>query len=225
MIIHKMATRIQETKTLVFNPKKAIAWLKTGLLTHQKTWFLKNSSPGFKYKLLLYFSLIVTTLLLTPPVLAIGPGTGGSKIRINDEQHGPFILLVATSPLPVAVGQMSIWVRVTGLQDNQLRRDAKVLVEATPTGGGSPITAEGTHQNAGNDFDYVAHVAVDQPGQWDVKVSISDALGETEIAFRETVTRGRTTAALIGLAIPFIVLALVVGIYLWRRSSVEGTPA
>ena len=185
----------------------------------------KMTFPGLKYKLFLCFSLLAIMLLFSPSALAIGPGTGGSKIRINDEQHGPYILLVATSPLPVAVGQMSIWVRVTGLQDNQLRRDAKVLVEATPTGGGSPITAEGTHQNAGNDFDYVAHLPVDQTGQWDVKVSVSDELGETEVAFRETVTRGQNAAALIGMAIPFIVLALVVGIYLWRRSSAEGSPA
>ena len=177
------------------------------------------------YKLLFYFSLVTILLLPASPALAIGPGTGGSKIRINDEQHGPYILLVATSPLPVAVGQMSIWVRVTGFQDNQLRRDAKVLVEAVPTGGGTPLTAEGTHQNAGNDFDYVAHLPVDQTGQWDVKVSVSDELGETEVTFRETVSRGRTTAALIGMAIPFIVLALVVGIYLWRRSSAEESPA
>jgi hypothetical protein len=185
----------------------------------------KMTFPGLKYKLLLCFSLLAIMLLFSPSALAIGPGTGGSKIRVNDEQHGPYILLVATSPLPVAVGQMSIWVRVTGLQDNQLRRDAKVLVEATPTGGGTPLTAEGTHQNAGNNFDYVAHLPVDQTGQWDVKVSVSDELGETEVTFRETVTRGRNAAALIGMAIPFIVLALVVGIYLWRRSSAEETPA
>jgi hypothetical protein len=213
MKIYHMATRIQEMRKLVFRP------------VNRRVFNQKMASLGLKYKLLLCFSLMAIILLFSPSALAIGPGTGGSKIRINDEQHGPYTLLVATSPLPVAVGQMSIWIRVTGLQDNQLRRDAKVLVEATPTEGGSPLTAEGTHQNAGNDFDYVAHLAVEQTGQWDVKVSVSDELGETEVTFRETVTRGRTTAALIGLAIPFIVLALVVGIYLWRRSSAEGSPA
>lgn len=184
---------------------------------------LSLSSPGLKYKVLL--CLFIFTLL--PPSLAqaIGPGTGGSKIRVSDEAHGPYILLVATSPLPVTVGQMSVWVRVTGLEDNQLRRNARVMVEATPTSGGSPTLAEGSHKNAGNDFDYVAHVEVPQTGQWDVKVTVSDELGETEVSFRETVAQGRTTGALVGLAVPFVVLAIVVGIYLWRRSASEGSPA
>jgi hypothetical protein len=99
------------------------------------------------------------------------------------------------------------------------------MIEATPTSGGSPVVAEGSHQNAGNDFDYVAHVEVPESGQWDVKVTVSDELGETEVSFRETVAQGRSTGALLGLAIPFIVLALVVGIYLWRRSASEGSPA
>src|SRR4029453_16003339 len=97
---------------------------------------------------LLILLVLLTTLLLPSPTLASGPGSGGSKLRVSDEQHGPYVLLVATSPLPVTVGQMCVWVRVTGIQDNQLRRNAKVVVKATPTGGGTAVVAEGTHKNA-----------------------------------------------------------------------------
>jgi hypothetical protein len=163
--------------------------------------------------------LILTCLSMAQPALAIGPGTGGSKIRVSDERIGPFILLVATSPLPVTVGQMSVWVRVSDAQTSQLRRDAVVTVTATPREGGQPLTAQATHKNAGNDYDYVGHFEVNNTGQWDISVSVEDELGQAEVSFVETVTRGLNVNVLLGLAVPFVVLAVVVGIYLWRRSA------
>jgi len=156
---------------------------------------------------------------LFKPTLAIGPGTGGSKIRVSDEEIGPYILLVATSPLPVTPGQMSVWVRVTDATTDQLRRDAVVTIEATPRGGGPTLNAQATHQNAGNDYDYVAHLEIEQTGQWDVTVFVEDEPGEVQTSFTETVSRGLSATVLIAVAIPFIVLAAVVGIFLWRRSG------
>jgi hypothetical protein len=84
------------------------------------------------------------------------------------------------------------------------------------------MTAQATHQSAGNDFDYVGHLEVAQTGQWDVTVTITeDELGEAEITFTETVSSGATTRFLVGLAIPFVVLTVAVGIYLWRRSGTD----
>ena len=163
--------------------------------------------------------LAILVVVSTVPVLAIGPGTGGSKIRVSDEKIGPYILLVATSPLPVTPGQMSVWVRVTDLKTDQLRRDAVVMIEATPRGGGPTLTAQATHKNAGNDYDYVAHFEVDRSGQWDVTVTVADEPGQVETSFSETVSRGLSVTMLIAVAVPFVVLAAVVGIYLWRRSA------
>lgn len=163
--------------------------------------------------------LLLITLFVPMGVQAIGPGTGGSKIRVSDERVGPFILLVATSPLPVTVGQMSIWVRVTDNQTSQLRRNAVVTINATPREGGETLTAVGSHKNAGNDYDYVAHFQVEKTGQWDVSVSVADELGEAQVDFTETVTQGLSLGLLLGLAVPFIILAVIVGIYLWRRSA------
>jgi hypothetical protein len=157
---------------------------------------------------------------LAQPAFAIGPGTGGSKIRVSDERIGPYILLVATSPLPVTPGQMSVWVRVTDAATDQLRREAVVMIEATPRSGGGPtLSAQATHQNAGNDYDYVAHLEVEQTGQWDITVYVEDEPGDVQTAFTETVSRGLSVTVLIAVAVPFIVLAVVVGIYLWRRSA------
>lgn len=156
----------------------------------------------------------------THPALAIGPGTGGSKIRVNEEQVGPYILLVATSPLPVTLDQqMSVWVRVTDGQSEALRRDAVVTVAATPRDGGQTLTAQATHQNAGNDYDYVAHFEVETTGQWDLTVTVEDAPGPADVSFVETVSSGVSTTVIIGLAIPFVIIAGVIGWYLWRRSE------
>jgi hypothetical protein len=175
---------------------------------------------GYSCRVLVSLGVVVALIVLwAAPALAIGPGTGGSKIRIDNEEIGPYSLLVATSPLPVSVGQMSVWVRVTGLADNDLRRNAVVTVEATPRDGGPTLRGQGTHQNAGNDFDYVAHLEVEQTGQWDVVVYVEDELGEAEVAFTESVTRRFDSTTLIALAIPFIVMAIIVGVYLWRRSG------
>jgi hypothetical protein len=163
--------------------------------------------------------LLFITLLAPPAVQAIGPGTGGSKIRVSDERVGPYILLVATSPLPVTVGQMSVWVRVTDSQTNQLRRDAVVMIHATPREGGETLIAEASHKNAGNNYDYVAHFEVQNTGQWNVTVTVEGEPGQAEVSFTETVTQGLSLGLLLGLAIPFIVLAVVVGLYLWRRSA------
>ena len=163
--------------------------------------------------------ILFFALGLFQPAHAIGPGAGGSKIRVSDERIGPYILLVATSPLPVTPGQMNVWVRVTDAATDQLRRDAVVTIEATPRGDGQTLTAQATHQNAGNDYDYVAHLEVDQTGQWDVTIFVQDEPGDIQTAFTETVSRGLSATVLIAVAVPFVILAVAVGVFLWRRSA------
>ncbi|RME74751.1 MAG: hypothetical protein D6784_09375 [Chloroflexi bacterium] len=172
-----------------------------------------------KFSRLLLVAIIFIFLTCVLPVYAVGPGTGGSKVRVNDEKIGPYILLVATSPLPVRVGQMSVWVRVTDAATGQLRRDAVVTVQMTPRGGGQTLTGQATHKNAGNDYDYVAHFDVAQAGQWDITVTVEDAPGTVETRFVETVSRGSNMTTLLALAVPFVVLIIVVGMYLWRKTN------
>ena len=167
-------------------------------------------------------SLVFITTLLTAylpqPVLAHSP-TGGSKIRISDEKVGPYILLVATSPLPVTVGQMDVWVRVRDGETDKLLRDAVVMIEATPQRGGPTLAAQATHEHAGNAFDYVAHLDIEDAGQWNFTVYVEDEPGQIDVAFTESVDRESNIILLIGLAVAFVVLATVVGVYLWRQSA------
>lgn len=170
------------------------------------------------------FTTLFITYSLLRPALAFGPSSGGSKLRVNDEKIGPYTLLVATAPLPVTVEQMSVWVRVTESKTSSLRRDALVTIEATPRGGGPALTAQGTHQNAGNDYDYAAHLPVEQAGQWDVTVYAEDEPDQVQVSLTETVTRGMSPNVLVGKAILYMVLTVIVGVYLWRRSATAQKP-
>lgn len=169
---------------------------------------------------LLCFIALCATNSFIPLALAIGPGTGGSKIRVNEDHIGPYTVLVATSPLPVTLDQqMSVWVRISDPVTNNLRREAQVVIAATHRDSGKTLTAEATHQNAGNDYDYVAHFDIKNTGQWDVTVTISDNPGVAQVSFVESVSSGLSVTVIVALGIPFIVLAAVIGVYLWRRSG------
>lgn len=169
---------------------------------------------------LILCGLMVLTVAIQPlPTLATGPGTGGSKIQIDNAEVGPYVLLVATSPQPLAVGQMSVWVRVIDAESSKARRDAQVLVQATPMSEGEQIAGQGSHQNAGNDIDYVAHLDVEQAGEWNFTIMIEDELGEAQVDFTDTVSTGSNLGLILSLSIPFIVLTVVVGIYLWQKSA------
>jgi hypothetical protein len=175
------------------------------------------------YRIFVSLSFMVTLFAvqgLLHPVLAHSP-TGGSKIRVNDEKVGPYNLLVATSPLPITVGQMSVWVRVSEEETGRLLRDATVMVEATPQGGGATLTAQATHEHAGNAFDYVAHLDIADSGQWDFIVYVQDEPGQVDVTFAETVTGGSNIILLVGLAASFVIVAVLVGVYLWRQSAAE----
>lgn len=150
--------------------------------------------------------------------LAHGP-EGSSKIRVNNEPVGPYILLVATSPEIMIVGSMNVWVRVEDEETDKLLRDAVVMVEATPHDGGSKITAQATHEHAGNAFDYVAHLQIEDSGQWDFTVTVVDDPGQADFTFSDTVRGGSPTNLITALGIFLVVLVLAVGFLLARQSA------
>lgn len=174
-----------------------------------------------RYKLCISFSIIVILLMTQAwlrPVLAHGPVTS-SKIRVNNEKLGPYILLVATAPSPATVGPMDVWVRVADDETSRLLRDAVITVEATPQHGNSTLTAQATHEHAGNAFDYVAHLDLPDSGQWNFTIYVEQELGPVKVSFTETVTGGSNMSLLVGLGVAFTALAAIIGVYLWRQSA------
>ena len=178
----------------------------------------------FKLGLLLIIILITVYGGVPNPALAHGP-TGTSKIRVNSETIGPYNLLVATSPQPVTMGPMSVWVRVADNETDRLLRNATVMVEATPPSGGPALSAQATHDHAGNAFDYVAHLDINDGGEWNFVVYVEDEPGQVDVTFTETVSQALNLNLLIGLAVAFVILALVIGIYMYRQSTAATTDA
>jgi hypothetical protein len=174
------------------------------------------------YRIIIGLSLFITLFTTDGrlhSVLAHGPDTS-SQVKINNEKFGPYILLVAISPDPAIVGEMDVWVRVAEGETDRLLRDAVVVVEAAPRSGGPTVTAQATHEHAGNAFDYVAHVDVEESGQWDFVIYVEDEPGSIDIAFTETVTGESNVVLLLGLAALFVALATGIGLYLWQQSAV-----
>lgn len=174
------------------------------------------------YQIFISLPLIIilfAALGLLHPVLAHSP-TEGIKIWVNDEKIGPYVLLVATAPQPATVGQIDVWVRVAEDGTGRLLRNAVVMVEATSQDNGATLTTQATHELAGNAFDYVAHLDIEDAGQWDFTVYVEAEAGQADVTFTETVNRGWNTTLLIGLAVSFVVLAVMVGVYLWRQSAI-----
>jgi len=149
---------------------------------------------------------------------AHGP-TGSSKIRVNNEQIGPYTLLVATSPETIVVGPMSVWVRVADNESDSLLRDAVVMIEATPGSGGSSVTVQATHEHAGNAFDYVAHLDIEDSGQWDFTVTVEGDPGQADVSFSDMVRGGLPTNLIVALGVFLVVVVLVVGLFLARQSA------
>jgi hypothetical protein len=172
-------------------------------------------------KILLGLALILSLFMVRGwlgPVLAHSPTSGSINIRVSDEKIGPYILLVATYPDPATIGQMDVWVRVGEDGTNRFLRDAVVTIEATSRNGGAAQTAEATHDLAGNAFDYVGHLDLETTGQWDFVVRIDSDLGPANVTFSDNV-RWFNTQLLISIAGAVIVLAVVLGLYLWRQSA------
>lgn len=116
------------------------------------------------------------------------------------------------------VGLLNVWVRVSDAGSNTIRSDAIVTVKAVSRAGGSPLTAPATHENAGNDFNYLAHLPIETSGEWDISVYIEDEPGAVDLSFSETVTGDSNLMTLIALTLPFVALLIGVGVFLWRRS-------
>jgi hypothetical protein len=174
-----------------------------------------------RYRIFLSLPLTIALFIayaLLYPVQAHNP-TGGIKIWVNDQKVGPYILLVATYPQPVTVGQqVDVWVRVGEDGANRLLRDAVVTIEAKPQNGDLMVTAPATHELAGNAFDYLAHLNLDTAGQWDFIVYVDSDLGQVHVAFTETVG-WLSPKLLFWVAISIMILALIFAVYLRRQSA------
>lgn len=160
-------------------------------------------------------------ILLTASVAAaenLGPG-GGSRLISGDEIVGPYRLLITSSPNPATLGTITYLVRVSDPQSGVKVRDAQVEVELSKADASAVLKEPASHQNAGNEIDYVAHILVEQEGTWNGVIRVTGSLGTSEVTFSQTVSPARSLSTVILVGIPFVVMLAVFGAMYFVRAG------
>jgi hypothetical protein len=171
-----------------------------------------------------WFRLSAITLiliLLTGGAAAaenLGPG-GGSRLIVGDEVVGAYRLLATSSPNPATTGTVTYVVRVSDPQTGAKILDADVEIELSQPETGAVIKMAATHQNAGNNIDYAAHVPVDQTGSWNGVLRVKGALGSSEVKFLQNISPPRSFGTVVLIGVPFVVVLGVLGVMFFMRSS------
>jgi len=166
--------------------------------------------------------LWVATLLFWLPSAVraenLGPG-GGTRIITGDEVVGPYRLLVTAAPEPAQVGRVTFVVRISDPVSADKVRDAQVSLILRNETAGTELTAEMTHQNAGNLLDYAAHMTLEQPGLWNGVVTVTGPAGLSEVSFVQRVLPARQLSTVLIIGMPFLVLLGALGLFWFARSG------
>ncbi len=160
-------------------------------------------------------------IFLAPYVQAenLGPG-GGTRVIVGDEIVGPYRLLFTSSPEPAQVGRVTFLVRLSDPKTDEKVRDAEVSVDLKHSETGATLSQAATHADAGNPTDYVAHVQLDLPGQWEGVLRVLGPAGPAEAPFMQRVTPKRQLSTLVVAGAPFlVVLGLLAGLWFARSGS------
>jgi hypothetical protein len=180
----------------------------------------KPAAPPWRWLVL----IIAAVVLICLSVRAahgenLGP-TGGSRVIVGDEVRGSYRLLVTSAPNPATVGTITYVVRVSDPSSGEKIRDAQVEVELTLPESASAVKEAATHQNAGNQVDYAAHIAIDREGMWHGRLLVTGAAGASEVEFLQQVTPQRSFNTVILMGIPFVViLGVFAAMWLFRSSG------
>jgi hypothetical protein len=164
---------------------------------------------------------VVISVFLAPHAQAenLGPG-GGTRVIVGDEIVGPYRLLFTSSPEPAQVGKVTFDVRLSDPKTDEKVRDAEVVVDLKHSETGATLSQAATHADAGNPTDYVAHLQLDQPGQWEGVLRVRGPAGSAELPFMQRVTPKRQLSTLVIAGAPFlVVLALLAGLWFARSGS------
>jgi hypothetical protein len=166
-------------------------------------------------------ALLLASLLVAPCAHAenLGPG-GGTRVIAGDELVGPYRILFTSSPEPAQIGKVTFLVRLSDPKTDEKVRDAEIIVELTHSETGATLSQAATHADAGNPTDYVAHVQVDQTGQWQGVLRVSGPPGTAQVSFMQRVVPKRQLSTLVLAGVPFLViLGLMAGLWYVRSGS------
>jgi hypothetical protein len=169
----------------------------------------------------LLVALLLASLLVAPYAQAenLGPG-GGTRVIAGDEIVGPYRLLFTSSPEPAQIGTVTFIVRLSDSKTDEKVRDAEVIIDLKHSETGATLSHAATHADAGNPIDYVAHIPLDQAGQWEGILRVNGPAGSAELPFMQRVSPKRQLSTLILAGVPFlVVLGLLAGLWFARSGS------
>jgi hypothetical protein len=172
-----------------------------------------------------FFLLLTAILILTLPTdcWASGPGVGGRRVRLDNEQAGQYILRAVTSPTPPTIGNFNVEVRVKDLAGLVIE-DAMVTISATPSDHESKeLQVIATHEYAPLPDEYAAHLPVPTAGLWEVTIHVEGSLGVGQTSFFQQVARPTSINAWLSVGAPFAGLLLLTLLFVWlqRQSNKE----
>jgi hypothetical protein len=169
--------------------------------------------------------LITFIALILPSQLAYaeGPGTGGRRIRLDEEPAGPYVVRVVTSPTPPKVENLYLEIRVLNAESRDILTDLTVTISASSTEGeDSTIEVIATHDNAPIPDEYAAHLLIPRAGVWSIAIQIDGPLGTGEVSFLERISSPSSLGPIISIGAPFAGLAILIFIFLrMQRDSMD----
>lgn len=184
---------------------------------------------GFEMKTrkMVVMSLITFIVLILPSQLAFadGPGTGGRRIRLDEEPAGPYIVRVVTSPTPPKVEDLYLEIRVLNAESRDILTDLSVTISVSSTEGeDSTIAAIATHDIAPIPDEYAAHLLIPRAGVWRIDIQIDGPLGSGEVSFLERISSPSSLGQIVSVGAPFAGLAILIFIFLrMQRDSMDKT--
>jgi hypothetical protein len=191
---------------------------KSFVYSRLHSWTVRTTIPRAAS---LLAALLLALLLVAPRAHAenLGPG-GGTRVITGDEIVGPYRILFTSSPEPAQIGRVTFLVRLSDPKTDEKVRDAEVVIDLKHSETGATLSQAATHADAGNPTDYVAHMQLDQPGQWEGVLRVRGSAGSTELPFMQRITPKRQLSTLILAGAPFlVVLGLLVGLWFARAGS------
>ena len=160
-------------------------------------------------------TLLAFSLLLIYPlnIAADDPGTGGRKIRLDEESVGGYRIRVVTSPIRALVNNLFLEIRLTDPSSGARITDANVWI--TATSGADIVEVQATHTNAPIPDEYAARILIPYAGVWEIIIGIDGPLGRGEVSFLERVSNPSSVGAIISVGAPIVGL-IILGLIFYR---------
>jgi hypothetical protein len=155
---------------------------------------------------------LISVLSLWQSAYAEGPGTGGRKIKLDQEPVGPYLVRVVTSPTPPRVENFYLAIRVIDPATQGILTDATVKTWAMLDD--VIVEAIATHDIAPIPDEFAAHLPIPYSGVWEISISIDGPLGEGEVSFLERISKPSSIAPILSVGVPIFGMIILGFVFL-----------